>query len=299
MVKEALFIHLQDGRKLAYKEYGAEDGIPVMIFHGTPGSKLWYAEDDETALSLGIRLIATDRPGCGTSDPKPGRTLLDWADDIVQLADALRIGQFAVLGVSGGGPFAAACAYAIPERLRNATMVATGTPFINGKPSKAMIKENRSVFWLSRRMPWLLRLALQSQRKMMLKTPDKFLELMKKGNDHLSDWDKQYLQTEEQFQEMFIHLHESYIAGVDGMVYETRLLTRPWGFNAEDIGIPVHIWHGEADRMAPYEDAKGLAGRMRHAHFHSFPGAGHFLTSDEAIWTSILQTVKSDFNASL
>ncbi|CAH1221899.1 Non-heme chloroperoxidase [Paenibacillus plantiphilus] len=292
----ASFIYMRDGRKLAYKEYGASGGIPVMLFHGTPGSKIWYAEEDDIALSLGIRLIATDRPGFGTSDNKPGRSLLHWADDIVQLADQLGIGQFAVLGASGGGVYAAACAYAIPDRLRNVTMVASATPFVNGKPSKAMIKENRTVFWLGRHAPWLLKPALQSQRKMMLNKPDKFLDLMKKGNSHLSDWDKQYVQTDEQLNEMFIHLHEAYRVSVDGMLYETRLLTQPWGFDVEDIAIPVHLWHGEADRMAPYEDAKELADRMRHAHFHSFPGAGHFLTSDESIWTSILQTVRADFS---
>ena len=76
------FIQLDDGRKLAYMEYGAQEGLPLLLFHGTPGSRLWFLEDDDIARSLGIRLITTDRPGFGASDPKPGRTVLDWAKSV-------------------------------------------------------------------------------------------------------------------------------------------------------------------------------------------------------------------------
>lgn len=97
-------IPLSDGRRLAYAEYGAANGIPVFLFHGLPGSRLSWGLLPNNPFPKGLRLIAPDRPGYGGSDPKPGRSLLDWVDDVVELADALAIDRFAVLGVSGGGP---------------------------------------------------------------------------------------------------------------------------------------------------------------------------------------------------
>src|SRR5512139_3720722 len=104
-------IQLRDRRSLSCAEYGDPQGKPVLFFHGTPSSRLFRHPDDSIAASLGVRLITVDRPGFGLSDPKPGRILLDWTDDVIELADAFKIERFAVAGVSGGGPYAAACGY--------------------------------------------------------------------------------------------------------------------------------------------------------------------------------------------
>ena len=88
---------------------------PVFLCHGTPSSRL-NRPDDESTRALGVRLIAIDRPGCGLSDFLPGRTLLDWPTDLAAVADALGIGRFAVVGFSGGGPYVAASAFALPDR---------------------------------------------------------------------------------------------------------------------------------------------------------------------------------------
>jgi pimeloyl-ACP methyl ester carboxylesterase len=80
-------------------------GKPVVFFQGTPSSRLFHRPDESIALSLGARIIAIDRSGFGLSDFQPGRMLLDWPHDVVALADALKIDRFAVVGISGGGPF--------------------------------------------------------------------------------------------------------------------------------------------------------------------------------------------------
>ena len=74
-------IQLPDKRNLAYAEYGDADGLPVFLFHGLPGSRLSWGLIPDHPFPPDIRIIAPDRPGYGKSDPKPGRTLLDWADD--------------------------------------------------------------------------------------------------------------------------------------------------------------------------------------------------------------------------
>ena len=79
-------IRLRDGRSLGYAEYGDPAGKPVVFFQGTPSSRLFHHPDESIAVSLGARIITMDRPGFGLSDFQLGRTLLDWPDDVVELA---------------------------------------------------------------------------------------------------------------------------------------------------------------------------------------------------------------------
>lgn len=280
---------LKDGRKLGYHEYGRNGGTPVFLFHGTPGSRLWFKEDDETALELDIHLITTDRPGYGISDEKTDRTLLDWVDDIEQLADFLKIDLFSVVGVSGGGPYTAACAFKIPHRLYFAGMVASGCPFENGKAPKDMCRENRIAFFLSRRAPWLMNAIAKVQKKLMEEKPEKFINSMKKQNKHLCEWDRQFISTDEQIQGVMMHLSEAYRVSVKESVRESRLLSRPWGFPLEEITVPVHIWHGTEDTLAPFSGMKKVSGDIPGSVFHAVKGAGHFLTDDENTWRGILE----------
>ncbi len=112
-------IKLQDGRNLGYAEFGPPKGTPIFYFHGFPSSRLdWQLFcDDDTLAELNIRVIAPDRPGYGLSDYQPDRRLIDWPNDVIELANTLQIDRFAVLGISGGGPYAIACANGISERL--------------------------------------------------------------------------------------------------------------------------------------------------------------------------------------
>jgi len=113
---------LADGRKLTCAEYGDRNGVPLFVFHGLPGSRLSWGLLPDPPFPPGVRVIAPDRPGYGGSDPHPGRSLLSWADDVAAVADTLELGRFGVLGISGGGPGALACASRMPERL-----IAVGT----------------------------------------------------------------------------------------------------------------------------------------------------------------------------
>ena len=111
------FFTTPDGRTLAYVEYGDPGGVPVFYAHGGPGSRLEGILFHVAAAQHGFRFIATDRPGMGQSSFMSGRRLLDYPRDIADLADALGIDRFGVLGWSGGGAHTVVCGYAIPERL--------------------------------------------------------------------------------------------------------------------------------------------------------------------------------------
>src|ERR1035441_6500144 len=106
---------LGDGRDIGWLELGEPDGAPVFAFHGTPGSRLQLTIDETAIGDAGVRLVCPDRPGYGLSTFQPGRRLVDWPGDVAHLADHLGIGRFAVMGISGGGPHAAACAAMLGE----------------------------------------------------------------------------------------------------------------------------------------------------------------------------------------
>lgn len=287
-------LRLKDGRALGYIEYGRKEGFPIFLFHGTPGSRLCFLDDDETSLAKGIRLISVDRPGYGISDSKPNRTILEWVDDVEELADYLGIAKFSVMGLSGGGAYAAACGYKIPDRLYSVGMISSVMPFHNGKPPKSMMKENRIAFMLAKYAPWLVKMASKSQIKYMDKHPEKFKQQMKKGNKHLSEWDRQFLQTDEQLEATIMHLREAYRNQVDEGVNEPVLLSKPWGFELRDIQAPVIIFHGKEDRMAPYDEMLKASKQIPKCRVYEIEHAGHFLSEDEEIYESILDALKVD-----
>jgi pimeloyl-ACP methyl ester carboxylesterase len=111
-------LRLRDGRALAYREWGDPVGAPVVFAHGTPASRVWCPDPHQDATQASaVRLITVDRPGIGGSDVQLGLTVGGWASDVAELADGLGLERFGVVGLSAGGPWAAACAALIPERL--------------------------------------------------------------------------------------------------------------------------------------------------------------------------------------
>lgn len=285
-------LRLSDGRRLAYQEYGDLQGYPILLFHGTPGSRLWFMEDDPSTSAMGIRLIALDRPGYGGSDPKPDRTLLDWVEDVNEAVQILELNRYSVLGVSGGGVYAAACACKAPKGLHSAAMVASGMPFHGGKAPASMNRPNRMVFWLSRHAPWLLKSAFRAQIKMMETNPERYKQSLLKGNAHLSEWDRARLQTDEQATATFYHMREAFRQGPDEAVRECALLSKPWDFELHDIQVPTYVFHGEADTMAPYDAAAAAVANVPNCQLITIEEAGHFLIEDEAVWREILLSLR-------
>ncbi|MFO7549296.1 MAG: alpha/beta fold hydrolase [Acidimicrobiia bacterium] len=97
-------LRLRDGRSLGYLDIGEVAAPAVILFHGSPGSRLdaFYLPPDRLAAT-GARMLVPDRPGLGRSDPRPRRSFREGVADAAELADALGFERFAVIGVSGGG----------------------------------------------------------------------------------------------------------------------------------------------------------------------------------------------------
>ncbi len=287
MMDQTLGLH--DGRQLGYAEYGNLQGRPVVFFQGTPSSRLLHPDESITA-EFGARLIVIDRPGFGLSDFKPKRTVLDWPEDVIELMDALKIDRFAVVGISGGGPYAAACAYKIPQRLTVAALVSCSGPINAPDAMRGIAQQRRLGYWAARHAPWLLNaviwLANNPQRD-----PDKFFE---KYTAESSASDQAIIHRPEMRAMLTRNYAEATRQGVRGFVQEVIIVSQPWGFRLEDIRMPVRLWHGDQDTSTPIGMARYMAQAIPKCTATYFPGEGHFLLFTH--WRELLSELIASFN---
>lgn len=271
----AQLVTTEDGRRLAFAEYGDPDGWPVFFCQGTPSSRLWHHPDPSIAIRAGARIIRIDRPGFGRSDYQPGRTVLDWPTDLARVADSLQVDRFTVIGFSGGGPYAAACAYALPDRVLSATLVASlGAVDLPGVTANLTRLRKLGIF-TARRAPALLRPSLWLLGPG--RDPSRFFDRFTAG---FPTRDRELLARPDTRTIIVDSYRESARAGHRGFARELALLARPWGFPLADIRVPVFLWHGEEDASTPIPMAHHMAAAFPDPTTHFLPGEGHFLILD-------------------
>ncbi len=267
-------IRLGDGRRLGYAEYGDPEGQPLFYCHGFPASRLEAALLDPAARKVGVRVIAADRPGCGLSDFKPDRRIGDWPGDVVELADALDIDRFSVVGVSGGGPYALACAWKIPERLKAAGVVCGLGPVIEPWATRDMQWNRRLVFRLARLAPWLLRMIYAGVIDQLIRRrPAVILSLLTR-TPVLPD--RRVLDRLDVRIALLASIQEAVRSGPRGILYELSLYTHEWDFRPEEIVMTVDLWHGEADPIVPVVHARALVERLPRVRPRILAEEGHF-----------------------
>ncbi len=171
---------LTDGRDLGWLELGEPDGTPVFAFHGTPGSRLQLAVDEAPIRDAGVRLVCPDRPGYGLSTFQSGRRLVDWPGDVAHLADHLGIGQFAVMGISGGGPHSAVCAALLGSRVTASAIVSGVGPLGDPRATESMKRLNQILTRLARRRSPVIRALVTAQVEVARRWPSRAIELMAK-----------------------------------------------------------------------------------------------------------------------
>ncbi|MBZ0278383.1 MAG: alpha/beta hydrolase [Anaerolineae bacterium] len=285
MSVETKTITLRDGRTLAYTEHGDLSGYPVFFFHGNPGSRMMRHPDESIAQSVGVRIIASDRPGYGMSDFLPKRKLLDFPDDIEQLADSLGIGDFSVFGVSAGGPCAAVTAYKLGNRVKSAAIVSGAAPADREGAFEGMNDAARSTFQLIAKVPeWLVRYLTSRQIALTLADPDKLVGI---STGRRSPADVELLNDPVIREQVAGWLPEAARQGAKGFARETKILVSPWGFRLEDIRPKVHLWYWEDDTVVPMQMGKYLAAHIPNVETHFFPGGGHLYAF--VYWREILE----------
>jgi pimeloyl-ACP methyl ester carboxylesterase len=279
-------IRLSDGRALGYVEYGEPAGRSVLFFHGFGSSRLVRHPDDSIAASLGLRMIAVDRPGIGLSTPRPGRRLLDWPRDVAQLLDLLRIERLTVVGYSGGAPYALACAFAWPDRVELCGLVSGPAPLAGVAGADYMYRVHRTAARAADRAPWMLRLAMWNWARIQLCDPERHLDAAVAG---MIESDRLVMADPALRELMLRNASELYRQGRRGMYDEALVLARPWGFRPEDVRVPVVLWHGELDPTVPPAMARHIARSIPGCQARFYPGEGHHLVYER--WREILATL--------
>jgi pimeloyl-ACP methyl ester carboxylesterase len=290
MDKNSQTLKLKDGRTLGFSEHGDLNGKPVFFMHGNPSSRFLRNADESIAKRLGVRIITPDRPGMGLSDFQPKRAALDLPDDMVQLADYLKIDKFSIFGVSAGGIYTMACAYKIPDRLDKIAMVSGAVPFnyaadpyqgMGANWKKAFVMSLKSPFWLLRFMFWL-------NKRMANKNPE---AAYNKTLGELNEFDKSILIDPVQKPWFLSHSGEALRQGGKGVAQELKIIVNQqgWGFDPAKITKQVDLWYWEDDSLVPIQMGKYLASVLPSNTTHFMPGGGHFACIK--YWEDILKSL--------
>ncbi|KAJ3537889.1 hypothetical protein NM208_g6144 [Fusarium decemcellulare] len=272
---------LPDGRGLGFAEYGNPDGKPLLYFHGYPSSRLEAEALHNMARLNDIRLLALDRPGFGLSSPQINRQILDWPNDVREFSEGMNLPKFAVLGASGGGPFALACAHTLPSMLTGVVLFASGPPWAAGGHQMSLMR--RIMSRMANNCPIVLKTLLQ-----VLVHSLKWLVTTGLVTRRLGKWldeqDKKQSASKPKTHSQRIEaltkvvIDEPFRQGADAAVYEAKLLSsQDWGFRFEDVKFDqVHIWHGKEDGNAPITMIRYMAQRLPHCTLHELDNETHY-----------------------
>ncbi|MFA5787924.1 MAG: alpha/beta hydrolase [Actinomycetota bacterium] len=269
-------MRLGDGRALGYGEYGDLNGHPCMFFHGTPGSRYQASILNEPAGRCGIRVIAPERPGYGLSDFLPGRGFTDWAKDVGELADHLGLSRFAVMGVSGGGGYACACAAVMPERLTSVVLVAAMGPATK-EARQGMRASNRFGMAVFDRAPGLAARMLKWNQAQAIKRLSQGKSPESRG---MAKADREMLRRPEVLAWFLRDYTAAGQRGIEGRIRDLENYCSPWEFRLVDVGVRVSLFHGEQDTTVPVAVARKLAAAIPHCEATYFPGEGHLFLFD-------------------
>jgi pimeloyl-ACP methyl ester carboxylesterase len=267
-------ITTRDGRILAYVERGEKDAPTIVHHHGTPGSRLTRHPD--AAVYDGLHVVTYDRPGYGRSDPQRGRRVASAAADVEDLADALGLERFAVLGVSGGGPHALACAALLGNRITRAATLVGGAPADNPDFDflEGMADLNIREFGAARESQEVLEAYLAPEVEKLGRDPDALLDMLAA---ELPESDRAIMRQPETRAVMRASFVESARQGSRGWADDDLAFVRPWGFELEQVAVDVRLWQGGLDVLVPRAHAEYMAGRLPHSSIQMVPGAGHLI----------------------
>jgi pimeloyl-ACP methyl ester carboxylesterase len=262
---------LEDGRRISWAEYGDPSGGPLVLLHGTPGSRLQFRTMHGAALAAGVRLITPERPGYGLSDPVPGGTTLrGYADDLRQLLDHVGAATVTLGGASGGGGFALAAALALPHRISRLLLISAAVP----APREAvhgMAAPVRLMLFLAVHAPWLAERAVASRGGTDLESGMArwARRRMSAGDRRLLDDPRWRAQLQEDLREA---LRQGGGAAVRDLVLGQRGRNEA---NVADLAVDTVLVHGTDDVNVPIGLARWVAAQALPARLIELPGAGH------------------------
>ncbi|HEX3955523.1 MAG TPA: alpha/beta hydrolase [Trebonia sp.] len=264
-----------DGRRLSLESLGDPNGKPVFLLHGTPGGRHGPRPRGIILHRLGIRLISYDRPGYAGSDRLPERTVADAGIDVEAIADYFGIDRFSIVGRSGGGPHALACAALLKQRVICAAALCSLAPCDAQDLdwSAGMTDSNVRAYnnaWVN---PGALIATLCEKAGKVRANSEGVLKGLQQ---ELADHDKDVI-GDIALRRLIARTHaEALRETADGWIDDVIALSRPWGFSLSDIVAPVKLWSGSGDVFSPTSHTRWLAGQISKAELEIASGAAHF-----------------------
>lgn len=269
-------LQLKNGGVIAFEEYGDPNGVPVIFCHGWPSSRTMARLTDQPAIGLGVRIISPDRPGISGSTLQPNRKLIDWPPVVQQLMDHLGIGEFRMLGISGGAPYAYAAGRFMAHRVAAIAVVSGAPPIADLADSEGLLRLYRWMLALYRARPQLLRGLFHLARPILsLRPPAWFRPLLFKLL-MLQPWDAESLRDSAAFEAVFESQRRAWRGSAEGVMADAQIYAEPWGFHIEEVRVPVRLWHGLQDRAFSVHLAEQIARRLSNCEAHYVEEAGHY-----------------------
>jgi pimeloyl-ACP methyl ester carboxylesterase len=267
-------LRLADGRQLAYAEFGAPGGRPVLYCHGFPSSRREALLLEPAAQAENARIIAPDRPGYGHSDPLTGRSIAAWAADLTALAEHLGLGRVPMVGVSGGAPYALACVFLAPKRLSACALVCPLGPIYLPEPLASMGWPIRTLFAWAHGAPRLWRLVFGGPiADLFASSPrpiGQLRALRAPPVDHRALAQPGVTET------LDAAIADAMRQEAAGALDDLTLYTRDWHIPFGPPPVPLSLWHGEADGTVPVAHCHWYQRHLPGAQPHYLPGEGHF-----------------------
>jgi pimeloyl-ACP methyl ester carboxylesterase len=261
------------GRRVAYEVHGDPEGQPVVYLHGVPSSRLEVHVFDLPAAArrAGVQLVAIDRAGVGDTDPHPDRRLTDTAADVIAVADTLGHRRFALVGYSGGSPFALTAAACLADRVTALGIVSGIGPGDRPDLAEAQADEVARLFRWARSRPRLLKTVLFGM-KLATRRPE---TLVRTASTGAPACDAAVLARPGAAQDFAAFLALALRAGVAGVATDFALAAGSWSSHAAEVTVPTLIWHGELDRNAPAAAARWLDTQLPDSRLPLHPDHGH------------------------
>lgn len=277
-------ILLSDGRTLGYASYGSTspNAPTILYFPGTGSCRhealIWATEAD----AAGARLLSLDRPGVGLSSPDPAGTVLSFANDVLQLSQQLDLAPFHILGLSGGAPFALACAKVLPPSLLAGMGIVSGLAPLHQTGTAGMALQSRALFGTLAWLPGALTQPLLSwlmarQVRGSGSGAEAIREHIRKNLHRACEPDRAVF-SDPAFVDQLIATEPELLrdGGADAVARELVMVCKHWGFELAELELEgVRLWYGAEDTGTPAVMGRRLAEELRGPRLCVMEGEGH------------------------
>jgi pimeloyl-ACP methyl ester carboxylesterase len=277
-------VHTAPGRAVSYYEFGDPAGKPVFALHGTPACGATFVFLDECARAAHMRVIAPDRPGIGQSDrwAAPNYRVASYPTELAATADAIGIDEFAVLGYSGGGPYALAAADALDDRVSAVALVGCAGQVGVWAQRRDFELIDRNLTLLSTHVPTVASMTLWVSAQVAHYAPGAALWFTQIG---MAQSDRDAFARFESPRAALDLFTRAFDHGARGIVADYAALAQPWGFDVtalQSSAVPIRSWHGAADDIVPLRHTQALIARVPRIDLTIWPGVGHLAFVERA-----------------